>query len=87
MATMERHDRESGEMSAHGRAEPQGPGFRGGPRGIRSTLRGDARAAVVLALVIVAATIVVLGVADLDVVPRGVGGFLGLSLEAGSSQR
>lgn len=60
-------------------------GFQGSPSAIRLKLRKDARAALVLAAVIVGATAMVLGAGHVETLQAAFGDFLGTSLHATES--
>ncbi|WP_372421466.1 hypothetical protein [Salinarimonas chemoclinalis] len=67
------------------RADPVWPGFRAARLITSMKIRGDARSTLVLALLIVAATLAVLGAAHVGPVAEDLGGFFGLSLRASES--
>lgn len=64
------------------RAEPAWPGFRAARLITLMKMRGDARAAALLALLIIAATVAVLGAPHFGGVAQELGAFLGIGLRA-----
>lgn len=67
------------------RSEPPWPGFRAGRASTLTKMRGDARSTVVLALVIIVATLAVLGATHVGTTSEDFGAFLGFSLRAEGS--
>jgi hypothetical protein len=69
------------------RTEPVWPGFRAARLITLMKMRGDARSAAGLALLLIAATAAVLGAAHLDEVTRARGAVLGIGLRASEYPR
>jgi hypothetical protein len=66
----------------HDRAEPAWPGFRAARLITLTKMRGEARAALLLALLIIAATAAVIGAPHLGDAARELGAALGIGLRA-----
>ncbi|WP_029030555.1 hypothetical protein [Salinarimonas rosea] len=95
MATIRRDEQVMTGDAPHGEAQdaegqlrrtvPVWPGFRAARLITSMKIRGDARSTVVLALVIIAATLAVLGAAHVSTLSQDLGGLFGLSLRASES--
>lgn len=70
-----------------GRAEPVWAGFRGARLITLMKMRGDARAAAILALLLIVATAAVLGAPYLEEASRELGAVLGIGLRASEFPR
>ncbi|MGP9822117.1 hypothetical protein ACTZWW_19015 [Salinarimonas sp. NSM] len=67
------------------RADPVWPGFRAARLITSMKIRGDTRSTMVLAFVIIAATLAVLGAAHVGTLAQDLGSLFGLSLRASES--
>ncbi|MGJ3262230.1 MAG: hypothetical protein ACFE0R_03255 [Salinarimonas sp.] len=67
------------------RADPAWPGFRAARLITSMKVRGDARSTMVLAFLIIAATVAVLGAAHVGTLAQDLQGLLGFSLRASES--